>query len=103
MSARGNNNPSLHQVYQDLMASIKPEDFKTCQLQAQDCDTTMASSECDTATQAEEEEGVDSIFAETEMPLVCLSCLGFEDLQDWSNNIVLKTDSSPLATPSVLL
>ncbi|KAJ9079245.1 hypothetical protein DSO57_1037427 [Entomophthora muscae] len=26
-----------------------------------------------------------------------------EDLQDWSDNIVLKTASSPLATPSALL
>ncbi|KAJ9090180.1 hypothetical protein DSO57_1005060 [Entomophthora muscae] len=63
----------------------------------------MAGSERNTATQAEEEESADSIFAEMEVPLVCLPCLGFEDLQDWSDNIVLKTASSPPATPSVLL
>ncbi|KAJ9067769.1 hypothetical protein DSO57_1035867 [Entomophthora muscae] len=124
MSAHNNNNPSLHQVYQDLMASMTPEDFKvlmcmlrpsqvcfltqllpaaSCQLQAQDCDTTVASSERDIATQAEEEEVVDSIFAETEMPLVFLPCFDFEDLQDWPNIIVLETASSPLATPSALL
>ncbi|KAJ9053426.1 hypothetical protein DSO57_1024275 [Entomophthora muscae] len=51
----------------------------------------------------EGEEEVDSIFAETEAPLIQLPCLGFEDLQDWSDNIILKTASSPLATPSALL
>ncbi|KAJ9069433.1 hypothetical protein DSO57_1018660, partial [Entomophthora muscae] len=107
MSARSNNNPSLRQVYQDLMASMTPEDFKLLpaashQLQAQDCNTTVAGSECNTATQAEEE-GTDSIFAEKKVPLICLPHLGFEDLRDWSNNIVLKTSSSPLATTSVLL
>ncbi|KAJ9056871.1 hypothetical protein DSO57_1028275, partial [Entomophthora muscae] len=70
---------------------------------AQDCDTTVASSERDTATQAEEVEVVDSIFAETEMPLACLPCFGFEDLQDWPKNIVPETVSSPFATPSALL
>ncbi|KAJ9049683.1 hypothetical protein DSO57_1021942 [Entomophthora muscae] len=34
---------------------------------------------------------------------VTLPWLGFKDLQDWFNDIVLKTASSPLATPSVLL
>ncbi|KAJ9075196.1 hypothetical protein DSO57_1038377 [Entomophthora muscae] len=63
----------------------------------------MAGSERNTATQTEEEEGADSIFVETEVPLICLPCLGFENLWDWSNNIVLKTASSPLATPSALL
>ncbi|KAJ9063521.1 hypothetical protein DSO57_1000100 [Entomophthora muscae] len=37
------------------------------------------------------------------MPLIQLPCLGFEDLQDWSDNIILETASSPLATPSALL
>ncbi|KAJ9066666.1 hypothetical protein DSO57_1007471 [Entomophthora muscae] len=49
------------------------------------------------------EEEVDSIFAETEVPLIQLPCLGFKDLQDWSDNIVLKTASSLLATLSMLL
>ncbi|KAJ9077032.1 hypothetical protein DSO57_1020551 [Entomophthora muscae] len=75
----------------------------SCQLQARDCDTTMTGSESATITQAEEEEGVESIFFEAAMPLVCLSFLGFEDLQYWSGNIVLETAYSPLATPSVLL
>ncbi|KAJ9057289.1 hypothetical protein DSO57_1024177 [Entomophthora muscae] len=93
MSAHSNNNNSLHQVYQDLMASMTPED-SSHQLQAQDCNTTVAGSEHDTATQAEEED---------KSAPICLSHLGFEDLRDWSNNIVLKTSSSPLATPSALL
>ncbi|KAJ9082293.1 hypothetical protein DSO57_1005746 [Entomophthora muscae] len=49
------------------------------------------------------EEEIDSIFAETEAPLIQLPHLGFEDLQDWSDNVILKTASSPLATPSALL
>ncbi|KAJ9087581.1 hypothetical protein DSO57_1031762 [Entomophthora muscae] len=72
----------------------------SCQLQAQDCNTTVAGSECGTITHVEGEEEADSIFEETEAPLIQLPCLGFEDLQDWSGNIVLKTSSSPLvATP----
>ncbi|KAJ9075701.1 hypothetical protein DSO57_1033406 [Entomophthora muscae] len=112
MSTHSNNCPSLHQVYQDLMVNMLPEDFKafmcmlrssqvcflnqllltdSCQLQPQDCNTTVAGSEHDTVTHAEEEEeGTDSIFAET------------EDLQDWSDSIVLETASLPLATTSVL-
>ncbi|KAJ9052233.1 hypothetical protein DSO57_1036268 [Entomophthora muscae] len=106
------------------MASMTPKDFKafmcmlrpsqvcflnqllpanSCQLWAQDCDTTVAGLECDTVTHAEEEEGFESIFAETEVPLIWLPCLGFEELQDWSDNIVLETASLPLATPSALL
>ncbi|KAJ9070323.1 hypothetical protein DSO57_1009167 [Entomophthora muscae] len=61
------------------------------QLRAQDFNTTVAGSEGGTITHAEGEEDVDSIFAET------------EDLHDWTNNIVLKTSSSSLATPSALL
>ncbi|KAJ9066119.1 hypothetical protein DSO57_1012753 [Entomophthora muscae] len=75
----------------------------SCQLQAQDCDTTVVGSERNTATQTEKEKGADSIFADTKVTFVCLPCLGFEDLQDWSGNIVLETASSPLATPSVFL
>ncbi|KAJ9058368.1 hypothetical protein DSO57_1013034, partial [Entomophthora muscae] len=45
---------------------------------------------------------IDSIFVETEAPLIQLPHLGFKDLQDWSDNIILKTASSPLATPSTL-
>ncbi|KAJ9058562.1 hypothetical protein DSO57_1011017 [Entomophthora muscae] len=124
MSAPKNNQPSLCQVYQDLMAGMTDEDCKVfmqmlCsswvrflnqllsvsshQLQAQDCDTTVAGSERGTDTHVKGEEEIDSIFAETEAPLIRLPHLGFEDLQDWSNNIILKTASSPLATPSELL
>ncbi|KAJ9049534.1 hypothetical protein DSO57_1023446 [Entomophthora muscae] len=98
MSACNNIQPSLCQVYQDLMAGIMVKDFA-----GQDCDTTVAGSERGTVTHVEGEEEVDSIFAETEAPLIQLPCLGFEDLQYWSDNIVLKTAASPLATPSVLL
>ncbi|KAJ9052660.1 hypothetical protein DSO57_1032139 [Entomophthora muscae] len=42
----------------------------SCQLQAQDCDTTVAGSECSTITHVEGEEITDSIFEETEAPLV---------------------------------
>ncbi|KAJ9066929.1 hypothetical protein DSO57_1005005 [Entomophthora muscae] len=73
------------------------------QLQAQDCNTTVAGSERGTVTHVKGEEEVDSIFAETEAPLIRLPCLGFKDLHNWTNNIVLKTTSSPLATPSALL
>ncbi|KAJ9060379.1 hypothetical protein DSO57_1031481 [Entomophthora muscae] len=103
MSAPNNNQPSLRQVYQDLMAGMTDEDCKafmqilcsswvrflnqllpvrTCQLQAQDCNTTVAGSECGTDTHIKGEEEVDSIFAETEAPLNQIPCLGFKDLQD---------------------
>ncbi|KAJ9079807.1 hypothetical protein DSO57_1031737 [Entomophthora muscae] len=124
MSAPNNSQPSLRQVYQDLMAGMTDEDCKalmqmlrsswvrflnqllpvsSCQLRAQDCNTTVAGSEHGTVTHAEGEEEFDSIFAETEAPLIRLPFLGFKDLQDWSNNIVLETASSLLATPSALL
>ncbi|KAJ9074815.1 hypothetical protein DSO57_1002661 [Entomophthora muscae] len=124
MSARNSSQPSLRQVYQDLMAGMTDKDCKAFmkmlrsswvwflnqllpvnshQLRAQDCNTTVARSERGTVTHVEEEEEFDSIFAETEAPLIQLPCLGFEDLQDWSNNIVLKTASSLLAMPSALL
>ncbi|KAJ9084760.1 hypothetical protein DSO57_1020837 [Entomophthora muscae] len=54
-------------------------------------------------THVKGEEEISSIFAETEAPLIQLPCFGFEDLQDWSDNIILETASSLLATPSVLL
>ncbi|KAJ9067033.1 hypothetical protein DSO57_1003736 [Entomophthora muscae] len=73
------------------------------QLRAPDCNTTVAGSERGTDTHIKEEEEVDSIFAETEVPLIQLPCIGFKDLQDFSNNIILETASSPLATPSALL
>ncbi|KAJ9070828.1 hypothetical protein DSO57_1003293 [Entomophthora muscae] len=124
MSTCNNSQPSLHQVYQDLMAGMTDEDCKafmwmpcsswvrflnqllpvnSCQLQAHDCDTTVAGSERGTVTHVEGEEEVDSIFAETEAPLIRIPCLGFEDLQDWSNNIVLKTASFLLKMFSALL
>ncbi|KAJ9048096.1 hypothetical protein DSO57_1038458, partial [Entomophthora muscae] len=124
MSTPNNNQPSLRQVYQDLMAGMTDEDCKvfmkmahsswvcllnqqlpvsSCQLQAQDCNTIVAGSECGTDTHVKGEEEVDSIFAETEAPLIQLPHLGFEDLQDWSDIIILKTASSLLATPSMLL
>ncbi|KAJ9049490.1 hypothetical protein DSO57_1023839 [Entomophthora muscae] len=40
------------------------------QLRAQECDTTVAGSESGTVTHVEGEENVDSIFVETEAPLV---------------------------------
>ncbi|KAJ9087579.1 hypothetical protein DSO57_1031760 [Entomophthora muscae] len=64
------------------------------QLWAQDCNTTVAGSEHSTITCFEGEEDAESIFAETEALL---------DLHNWTKNIVLKTASSPLATPSALL
>ncbi|KAJ9054538.1 hypothetical protein DSO57_1013411 [Entomophthora muscae] len=123
MSAPNNNQSSLCQVYQDLMAGMTDECCKafmqmrfswvrflnqllpvsSCQLRAQDCDTTVAGSERGPDTHVKGEEEIDSIFAETEAPLIQLPCLGFKDLQDWSNNIILETAFSLLATPSALL
>ncbi|KAJ9089728.1 hypothetical protein DSO57_1009733 [Entomophthora muscae] len=124
MSAHNSSQTSLPQVYQGLMAGMTDKDCKvfmcmprsswvhflnqllpanSCQLWAQDCNTTVAGSECGTVTHVEGEEEFDSIFLETEAPLIRLPCLGFEDLQDWSNDIVLKTSSSPLATPFALI
>ncbi|KAJ9080761.1 hypothetical protein DSO57_1021563 [Entomophthora muscae] len=102
MSACNSSQPSLRQVYQDLMAGMTDKDCKlfmqmtcsfwvwflnqlipakSCQLQAQDCDTTVVGSEHCTVTHVEGEEEVDSIFVETEAPLIQLPCLGFKDLQ----------------------
>ncbi|KAJ9061281.1 hypothetical protein DSO57_1022195 [Entomophthora muscae] len=72
------------------------------QLRAQGCNTTVVGSKCSTVTHVGGEESEDSIFVETEVPLVLLPCLGFEDLHNWANNIVLETTSSPFATPSAL-
>ncbi|KAJ9078770.1 hypothetical protein DSO57_1003234 [Entomophthora muscae] len=101
MSAHNNSQASLHQVYQDLMAGMMDKDCKVFmkmtrsswvqflnqllpvnshQLRAQDCDTMVAGSERGTVTHIEGEEDIDSIFAETEAPLIRLPCLGFEDL-----------------------
>ncbi|KAJ9087771.1 hypothetical protein DSO57_1029898 [Entomophthora muscae] len=74
----------------------------SCQLRAQDCDTTVVGSERSADTHIEGEGEIDSIFAETEAPLIQLPHLGFEDLQDWSDNIILETASSLLSTPSTL-
>ncbi|KAJ9088687.1 hypothetical protein DSO57_1020738 [Entomophthora muscae] len=124
MSAPNNNQSSLHQAYQDLMAGMTDEDCKAFmqmprsswvlflnqllpvssrQLRAQDCNTTMAGSKRSMDTHVKGEGELNSIFAETEAPLIQLPCLGFEDLQDWSDNIILETASSLLATPSSLL
>ncbi|KAJ9073297.1 hypothetical protein DSO57_1018012 [Entomophthora muscae] len=110
MSAHNNSQPSLRQVYQDLMSGMTDEDCKafmqmlcSSQLRVQDCDTTVAGSERGTATHVEGKEEVDSIFVETEAPLIQLPCFGFENLQDWSYNIILKTASCPLTMPSALL
>ncbi|KAJ9081519.1 hypothetical protein DSO57_1013864 [Entomophthora muscae] len=91
MSAPNYNQPSLRQVYQDLMAGMTDENCKafmqmlhsswvrflnqllpvsSCQLRAQDCDTTVAGSECDADTHVKGEGEIDSIFAETEVPLI---------------------------------
>ncbi|KAJ9054174.1 hypothetical protein DSO57_1017478 [Entomophthora muscae] len=91
MSANNSNQTSLHQVYQDLMASMTAKDCKVfmciphfsrvCflnqllpenshQLRPQDCDTTVVGSERSTVTHVEGEEDTDSIFAETKEPLV---------------------------------
>ncbi|KAJ9078999.1 hypothetical protein DSO57_1001212 [Entomophthora muscae] len=124
MSAHSSSQTSLRQVYQGLMAGMTYKDCKvfmcmtrsswvcflnqlllanSCQLRVQDCNTTVVGSERGTVTRVEGEEEVDSIFAETEAPLIRLPCLGFKDLQDWSKNIVLKTASPLLAMPSTLL
>ncbi|KAJ9078083.1 hypothetical protein DSO57_1010455 [Entomophthora muscae] len=124
MSAPNNNQPSLRQVYQDLMDVMTDEDCKAFmqmphsswvrflnqllpvssrQLWTQDCNTTVAESERGADTHFKGEGEIDSIFAETEAPLIQLPHLGFENIQDWSNNIILKTASSLLATPSALL
>ncbi|KAJ9082195.1 hypothetical protein DSO57_1006640 [Entomophthora muscae] len=116
MSTCNSSQTSLRQVYQGLMAGMTDKDCRafmqmlrssqvcflnqllpanSCQLQPQDCDTMVAGSERGTVTHVEEEEEVDSIFAETEAPLIQLAHLGFKDLQDWYDNIVLKTASSP--------
>ncbi|KAJ9069279.1 hypothetical protein DSO57_1020090 [Entomophthora muscae] len=91
MSAPNNNQPSLRQVYQDLMAGMTDEDYKAFmqmphsswvhflnqllpvssrQSRAQDCNTTVAGSERGTDTHVKGEEEIDSIFAETEAPLI---------------------------------
>ncbi|KAJ9063171.1 hypothetical protein DSO57_1002904 [Entomophthora muscae] len=91
MSTHNGNHTSLHQVCQDLMVGMMTKDCKAfmCmlrsswvrflnqllpanshQLRAQDCNTTVAGLEHDTVTHAEEKEDADSIFAETEAPLV---------------------------------
>ncbi|KAJ9071190.1 hypothetical protein DSO57_1039491 [Entomophthora muscae] len=124
MSVPNNNQPSLRQVYQDLMAGMTDEDCKAFmqmprsswvrflnqilpvssrQLRAQDCNTTEAGSERGADMHVKGEGEIDSIFAETEAPMIRLPCLGFEDLQDWSGNIILETSSSLLAKPSALL
>ncbi|KAJ9082910.1 hypothetical protein DSO57_1000212 [Entomophthora muscae] len=54
------------------------------------------------STNVEEKRGPDSLFAKTD-PHFLLSHLGFEDLMDWSDDIVLETALSLLATPSTLL
>ncbi|KAJ9062164.1 hypothetical protein DSO57_1013445 [Entomophthora muscae] len=90
MSAHSKHYTTLRQVYQDLMAGMTPNNSKvfmcmprlsqvrflyqllpadSYQLQAQDCDSTVAGSERSTVTHTEEE-GVDSIFAEAEAPLI---------------------------------
>ncbi|KAJ9081051.1 hypothetical protein DSO57_1018672 [Entomophthora muscae] len=74
MGAQNNSQPSLHQVYQDLMAGMTDEDCKvfmqmlrsswasflnqllpinSYQLRAQDCNTTVVGSERGTATYVE--------------------------------------------------
>ncbi|KAJ9065610.1 hypothetical protein DSO57_1017719 [Entomophthora muscae] len=89
MSAPNNNQPSLRQVYQDLMTGMTDEDCKafmqmphsswvrvlnqllpvsSCQLQAQDCNTTVAGSEHGTDTHVKGEEEIDSIFQRLRRP-----------------------------------
>ncbi|KAJ9068286.1 hypothetical protein DSO57_1030218 [Entomophthora muscae] len=91
MSAPNNNQPSLRQVYQDLMAGMMDEDFKafmqmlcssrvcflnqllpvsSCQLRTQDCNTTVVGSERSADTHVKGEGEIDSIFAETEVPMI---------------------------------
>ncbi|KAJ9078799.1 hypothetical protein DSO57_1002860 [Entomophthora muscae] len=81
MSAHNSSQTSLRQVYQGLMAGMTDKDFKvfmhmlrsswvrflnqllpanSCQLQAQDCGTTVAGLEKGTVTHIEGEEEVDS-------------------------------------------
>ncbi|KAJ9079709.1 hypothetical protein DSO57_1032636 [Entomophthora muscae] len=112
MSTHNNSQPSLRQVYQDLMAGMMEEDRKVFMRMPRSSRSSVAGpglryhkarSERGTATHIEGEEEVDFIFAETEALLILLTRLGFEDLQDWSDNIILKTASSPLATPLALL
>ncbi|KAJ9057672.1 hypothetical protein DSO57_1020409 [Entomophthora muscae] len=103
MSTHNSSQTSLCQVYQDLMAGMTDKDCKvfmqmlhsywvhflnqllpanSCQLRTQDCNITVAGSERGTVMHVEGEEEVDSIFAETEAPLIRLPRLGFKDLQD---------------------
>ncbi|KAJ9056561.1 hypothetical protein DSO57_1031708 [Entomophthora muscae] len=117
MSAPNNNQPSLCQVYQDLIAGMTDEDHKAFmqmlrsswvrflnqllpvssrQLRAQDCNTTVAGSERSADTHIKGEGEIDSIFVETGAPLIRLPYFGFKDLQDWSDNIIFKTTSSHL-------
>ncbi|KAJ9058217.1 hypothetical protein DSO57_1014653 [Entomophthora muscae] len=91
MSACNNSQTSLRQVYQDLMAGMMDKDCKAFmqmphsswvqflnqilsvnshQLRAQDCNTTVAGSERGTFTHVEGKEEGDSIFVETEAPLI---------------------------------
>ncbi|KAJ9069010.1 hypothetical protein DSO57_1022888 [Entomophthora muscae] len=91
MSACNSSQTSLRQVYQDLMAIMTDKDYKvfiqmlysswvlflnqllpsnSCQLWAQDCNTTVAGSEHGTVTHVKGGEEVDSIFADTEAPLI---------------------------------
>ncbi|KAJ9063065.1 hypothetical protein DSO57_1003996 [Entomophthora muscae] len=86
MSANNSNQPSLSQFYQGLKASMTAKDCKvfmrmprssrvrllnqllpanSCQLQVQDCNTTVVGLECSTVTHVEGEENNDSIFTET--------------------------------------
>ncbi|KAJ9071825.1 hypothetical protein DSO57_1033270 [Entomophthora muscae] len=124
MSAHNRNQTSLYQVYQGLMAGMTKEDCNVfmqmprpswvcflnqllpannCQLWPQDCDTTVVGSEHGTVMPAKGEGEANSIFAKADAPLIQLPCLGFKDLLDWSNNIVLETALSLLATSSALL
>ncbi|KAJ9065991.1 hypothetical protein DSO57_1014049 [Entomophthora muscae] len=91
MSTPNNNQPSLHQVYQDLMAGMMDEDCKVFmkmprssqvrflnqllpgsshQLRSRDCDTTVAGSERGADMHVKGEGEIDSIFMETEAPLI---------------------------------
>ncbi|KAJ9060875.1 hypothetical protein DSO57_1026287 [Entomophthora muscae] len=102
MRFNNSSQTSLCQVYQGLMAGMTDKDLKvlmciprsswvrflnqllpanSCQLRAQDCNTTVAGLERGTIMHVEGEEKVGSIFAETEAPLIQLPYLGFEDLE----------------------
>ncbi|KAJ9090015.1 hypothetical protein DSO57_1007009 [Entomophthora muscae] len=91
MSTNNSNQTSLRQAYQGLMSSMTAEDCEafmlmlrssrvrflnqllpanSFQLWAQDCNTMVAGLERSTVTHVEGEEDNDSIFAETEAPLV---------------------------------